>query len=234
MSKAIVLFSGGVDSTICLALAIKKYGKDNVCAIGIDYGQKNIKEIECSKVIADYYGVNYVNLYLANILSSATNCSMLRSSKLDIPKISYDEQVKIKKKEENVSTNVPFRNGLMLCTCASYAIANGYDEIYYGIHLEEGVARELYPDCDEDFNMAMNLAIYVGSGKKVKIVAPLSGLLKKEVIKIGLDLKVPFDLTWTCYEEGDIPCGKCCACKDRIKGFKENNIEDPLVYEEEK
>ena len=231
MSKALVLFSGGIDSTICLAKAVKKYGKENVCDISIDYGQKNIKELECSKNIADYYGVQHVILYLANILSSATNCAMMRVSKLDIPKISYDEQVKKKKKEDNVSTNVPFRNGLMLSTCAAYSIANGYSEIYYGIHLEEGVARELYPDCDEDFNMAMNLAIYIGSGKKVKIIAPLSGLLKKEVIKLGMDLKVPYELTWTCYEETELSCGKCCACKDRIKGFEENGVEDPLEYE---
>ena len=100
MNKALVLFSGGIDSTICLAMALKKYGKENVCAISIDYGQKNIKELECSKKIAEYYGVNHVTLYLANILSSATNCSMIRISKLDIPKISYDEQVKKKRKKK--------------------------------------------------------------------------------------------------------------------------------------
>lgn len=231
MNKVLVLFSGGIDSTICLAMAVKKYGKDNVCAISIDYGQKNIKELESSKNIADYYGVQHITLYLANILSSATNCSMMRVSKLEIPKISYDEQVKKKNKDDNVSTNVPFRNGLMLSTCTAYAIANGYSEIYYGIHLEEGVARSLYPDCDEAFNMAMNLAIYIGSGKKVKINAPLSGMLKKEVIKLGYDLDVPYELTWTCYEETELSCGKCCACKDRIKGFKEINKIDPLKYE---
>lgn len=229
--KALVLFSGGIDSTICLALAIKKYGQKNVEAITINYGQRNDREIESAEKISNYYKVKNKVIDISNIFDDA-NCSLLKKSKIDIPEKKYEEQVKELKDGENVSTNVPFRNGLMLSVCASYAVANGFSAIYYGIHREEGVAETLYPDCGEEFNLSMNLAIYIGSGKMVKIVAPLSGLLKNEVIKIGIDNNVPFDLTWTCYEDNSKPCGKCTACMDRIKGFKENDIEDPVEYME--
>lgn len=229
MKKVLVLFSGGIDSTVCLVLAIKKYKKENVNALGIYYGQKNDKELLKAKEISKYYGVYYDEIDISNILKVSSS-SMLKTSNIDIPHISYDEQYKNLKEGEDVSTNVPFRNGLMLSVCTTYAISKNIDEIYYGIHKEEGIARSLYPDCDEDFNMAMNLAIYIGSGKKVKINAPLSGMLKDEVIALGLKLNIPLNLTWTCYEDKEIPCGKCTACTDRIKGFQKNNMIDPLKY----
>jgi len=232
MKKVLVLFSGGIDSTICLALAIKKYKKKNVETIGFYYGQKNEKELLNSKKIIEYYGVPYKQIDISNIFKFSDS-SMLKTSNKNIPHISYDEQYKNLKNNEDVSTNVPFRNGVMLSISTAYAISKNISEIYYGIHQEEGIARTLYPDCDEDFNMAMNLATYLGSGKKVKVCAPLSAMLKKEIIKIGFDLKVPYELTWTCYEDGDIACGKCTACKDRIKGFKSNNKIDPLQYKGE-
>lgn len=232
MKKILVLFSGGIDSTVALALAIKKYKKKNVETIGFYYGQKNERELLNAKKIIEYYGVPYKQIDISNIFQFSDS-SMLKNSNKEIPHISYEEQIKTLKCNENVSTNIPYRNGVMLSIATAYAISKNIDEIYYGIHQEEGIARSLYPDCDEDFNMAMNLAIYVGSGKKVKINAPLSGMLKKEIIKLGVDLKVPYELTWTCYEDGEIACGKCTACKDRIKGFKSNNIKDPLKYKGE-
>lgn len=225
--KVLVLFSGGIDSTTCLALAIKKYGKSNVSTISIDYGQKNDKELNCSKEICKYYKVRNITMDLSNIYNFS-NCSMLKDSTEKIPIETYDEQVIKLKENEDVKTNVPFRNGLMLSACTSYAISNNFDIIYYGIHTEDGIARKLYPDCDEDFNLAMNLAVYLGSGKKVKIEAPLSGILKKDVIALGNKLKVPFELTWTCYESKNVPCKLCTACRDRIKGFQENNLIDKL------
>lgn len=228
MKKILVLLSGGIDSTICLALAIKKYGKDNVSTISIYYGQKNDKELKAARNIANYYKVKYEEIDISNLYKNCTS-SMIKTSNIKIPQISYDEQVKKISNNENVSTNVPFRNGLFLSICASYAINNDIKEIYYGIHREEGIARSLYPDCDEDFDMAMNLAIYLGSGKKVKINSPICTLLKKDIIKKGIELNVPFELTWTCYNDAEKPCGKCTACIDRIKGFKNNNMIDPLM-----
>ena len=228
--EVVVIFSGGIDSTVCLGKAIKKYGNKNVCCLGFNYGQKNIKEIESAKRIAEYYDVNLDILDISNLFKYS-NSSMLISSSEEIPKITYDEQVKDLKDGEDVSTNVPFRNGLLLSIAASYAISKNVNTIYYGIHYEEGVAHELYPDCSSDFNKSINRAIYIGSGKKVKVKAPLVNLSKRDIIAVGKKLKVPFEYTWTCYESGEKPCLKCTACRDRVKGFKENNMIDPLVGE---
>lgn len=230
MKKVLVLFSGGIDSTLCLKIAIDKYGKDNVYALSINYGQNNDKELDASKNICDYYGISYKEIDITNIFAESGS-SLIKSSDKSIPYESYDEQYKKLKDNENVSTNVPYRNGVMLSICASYAISKNIDIIYYGIHTEEGIARALYPDCDEDFNMAINLAIYLGSGKKVKVEAPLSGLYKKDIIKLGIEKEIPFHLTWTCYENHELHCGKCTACTDRIKAFKENGFKDGVEYE---
>jgi len=225
--KVLVLLSGGIDSAVCLALAVKKYGKENVSTITFNYGQKNVQELKSCKKIAKYYEVENNIVDISNIFTS-TSCSLLKSSKKEIPKISYNEQYKEDKK---TSMNVPFRNGIMLSICAGYALDKKASVIYYGIHKEEGVAELLYPDCGEDFNLSMNLAIFIGSGKEVQIEAPLAVMYKKDIIKLGKKLKVPFELTWTCYESGNKSCGKCCACVDRLKGFKENKMEDPIEYE---
>ena len=229
MEKALVLFSGGIDSTICLALAIKKYGIKNVVALSINYGQRNEKELEAAKSIAKFYKVNHEIINISNLFKYS-NSSMLKSSSKEIPKETYSKQLKKINENERVSTNVPFRNGLMLSICASYALENGYSVIYYGIHREDGVAYSLYPDCSFEFNYYMNLAIEAGTGNDVSIYAPLVNYGKSEIIKIGLDENVPFELTWTCYISDDFPCGECTACLDRIKAFKENNINDKLIY----
>lgn len=227
MKKVLVMLSGGIDSTLCLSLAISKYKKENVYGLCFDYGQKNIKELEACKNIANHYNINYEIMDISNLFNYKS-CTLLRKSKIKIPKKTYEEQVN---ETGGTTTNVPYRNGIMLSICCGYAIANNIDIIYYGIHKEEGVAALLYPDCSEEFNDSMNRAIYIGSGKKVKIVAPLVEMYKTEIVKLGLSKKIPFEKTWTCYEEGSIACGKCCACIDRRKAFDMNNIQDPSKYE---
>ena len=228
MKKVLVLLSGGIDSCLCLDIAIRKYGKENVYSLSFNYGQKNDKELNACKEISEYYDVPNKIINISNLFDSEA-CSLLKKSNLDIPDISYDEQVE--KNGLTTSTNVPYRNGIMLSICAGYALSNNIDLIYYGIHTEEGVAYDLYPDCGDEFNSAINKAIYIGSGNKVTVEAPLNGLFKQDIIKMGLENKIPFEKTWTCYNNGDKACGKCCACTDRIKGFLNNNSKDPIEYE---
>ncbi len=225
--KVLVIFSGGLDSTVCLAKAVAEYGSSNVTALSFDYGQKNKKELKAAKDLCKCYKVEQLEMKIDDLFQYSDS-SMLSNSNIPIPKIGYEEQMKLKKEDEDVSTNVPFRNGLLLSIATSVAISKKIDVIYYGIH-NEGIARPLYPDCDEDFNMAMSLAILLGSGRKVKVVAPLVKMSKKEVIKWGKKLKVPFEKTWTCYENGAKPCMKCTACRDRMEGFKDNHMVDPLI-----
>ena len=122
MKNALVLTSGGVDSTTALALAIEKYGKDHVIALSISYGQKHSKEIEAAKAVAQHYGVEQLFLDLG-LIFQYSNCSLLQQSTEEIPEESYAEQIEKTGGETPVSTYVPFRNGLFLSAAASIALS---------------------------------------------------------------------------------------------------------------
>lgn len=224
--KALVLFSGGVDSTTCLGIAVDKYGAENVIALSVFYGQKHIKEVEAAEKIAAHFGVKLKTLDLTTIFADS-DCSLLNGSSQDIPKESYASQLS-KTNGSPVSTYVPFRNGLFLASAASIAISNGCGVIYYGAHSDDA-AGNAYPDCSSDFNESISRAIYIGSGNQVKIEAPFVNLTKAEVVEIGLKLGVPYELTWSCYEGGDVPCGVCGTCRDRMAAFEANGVVDPAV-----
>lgn len=223
--RVLVLTSGGVDSTTCLGMMVAEHGKDNVVALSVSYGQKHTKEIEAANRIAEYYGVEHIYLNLAEIFKYS-DCSLLEHSSEDIPHESYAEQIE-RTAGKPVSTYVPFRNGLFLATAASVALSKGCEVIYYGAHSDDA-AGSAYPDCSEKFNRAMNEAIYEGSGGQVRIEAPFVTWTKKEVVKRGLELKVPYELTWSCYEGKDKPCGVCGTCIDRQQAFEANGTIDPL------
>ena len=224
--KALVLFSGGVDSTTCLGIAVNKYGADEVLALSLYYGQKHSRELEAARKIAKHYGVKHKELDLALIFADS-DCSLLSGSTEDIPKESYAAQLK-KTDGKPVSTYVPFRNGLFLASAASIALSNGCTEIYYGAHSDDA-AGNAYPDCSSDFNDAINRAIYLGSGEELRVVAPFIGMNKAQVVAEGLKLSVPYELTWSCYEGGDKPCGSCGTCRDRIAAFRANGMDDPAM-----
>jgi 7-cyano-7-deazaguanine synthase len=211
-----------------LALAVQKYGAEQVLALSIYYGQKHQKELEAAQKVVAYYGVAWKQLDLTTIFADS-NCSLLSGSTEEIPKESYAEQ--LKKTDGNpVSTYVPFRNGLFLSSAASVALSNGCEVIYYGPHADDA-AGNAYPDCSEVFNQAMQTAIYEGSGKKLRVEAPFVTWTKKDIIKAGLELGVPYELTWSCYEGGVTPCGVCGTCRDRQAAFLANGVTDPLLVE---
>lgn len=224
--RALVLSSGGVDSTTCLGMAVKQYGAKNVVALSVSYGQKHTKEIEAAKKVAEYYGVERMSLDLEKIFEYS-DCSLLKHSTEDIPAESYEEQLK-ETDGKPVSTYVPFRNGLFLATAASIAISRDCQVIYYGAHSDDA-AGSAYPDCSSVFNEAMNKAIYEGSGHQVRIEAPFVEMNKAEVVRLGLELKVPYELTWSCYEGKEKPCGKCGTCIDRQRAFELNGVTDPIL-----
>ena len=221
--------SGGVDSTTALAKAIEKVGKENVIALSIIYGQKHDREINSCIEVAKYYGVEHLYLDLTMIFKYS-NCSLLKQSNGKIPYESYDEQVR-GSNGTPVSTYVPFRNGLFLSASASIAISKGCDIIYYGAHSDDACGNA-YPDCSPEFTNFMNKAIYIGSGNQVHVEGPFVNCSKKDIVKEGLRLHVPYNLTWSCYEGREKACGKCGTCIDRKHAFKENGMEDPIEYEE--
>ena len=225
--KALVLSSGGVDSTTCVGIAVNKYGAENVSTLSVYYGQKHDKEMKSARNIAKYYGVELMELNLADIFSKS-DCSLLKRSNKEIPQQSYADQLK-KTKGNPVSTYVPFRNGLMLSAAASVAVSVGAHRIYYGAHADDA-AGNAYPDCSQYFTHCINHAIYTGTGNQVCVIAPFIDKTKSDIVKIGMQLKVPYEITWSCYNGGDKPCGKCGTCIDRLKAFEINGLEDPLKY----
>ncbi|MCI7351833.1 MAG: 7-cyano-7-deazaguanine synthase QueC [Ruminococcus sp.] len=224
--EALVLFSGGVDSTTCLGIAVNKYGSENVLALSVSYGQKHTKEIDSARAVAKHYGVELYELDLSEMFRFS-DCSLLKGSSEEVPHESYAEQLK-ETDGSPVSTYVPFRNGLFISSAAAIAISRGCSVIYYGAHSDDA-AGNAYPDCSEAFNNAMAEAIWVGSGNQVRIEAPFVSKTKADVVKMGLELGVPYELTWSCYEGGDVPCGKCGTCIDRAKAFAENGVSDPAL-----
>ncbi len=229
MKKAIVLSSGGVDSTVCVAMAVAKYGVENVATASIFYGQKHRKELDCAKAVADHYGLPHYEFDVSPILQFS-NCSLLANSTQQIEHKSYEQQI-ADNGMGKVSTYVPFRNGLMLSACASLAqsiFENDDVTIYLGAHGDDA-AGNAYADCSEEFVSTMSKAISIGTYNQVQVAAPFAGLSKAEVIRKGLELKAPFELTWSCYEGGEKPCGTCGTCIDRAKAFAANNAKDPAL-----
>lgn len=229
MKKALVLSSGGVDSTTCVGIAVKDVGSENVSTVSVFYGQKHNKELECADKVAEFYNVKHYVLDLSNVLQYS-NCSLMKNSTEEIPMMSYAEQIE-KNGEGKVSTYVPFRNGLMLSAVAALAQSIYPDDdvdIYLGAHADDAAGRA-YADCSEEFTSAMNTAIVIGTYGKVRVVAPLVNLNKAGVVKLGLSIGVPYKYTWSCYAGGDKPCGHCGTCIDRAKAFEANGIADPAL-----
>lgn len=224
-----MLFSGGLDSTVCLALAIQKYGADQVAALSIYYGQKHRKELAAAEKLARHYGVERITLDLGEIFKDSA-CTLLEGAEGDIPHGDYAEQLS-KSDGSPVNTYVPFRNGLFLSSAAAVALSRGCGVLYYGAHADDS-AGNAYPDTSPEFNSAISDAIYIGSGRALKVEAPFIDKPKSEVVRVGAELGVPFDLTWSCYEGGDKACGLCGTCRDRIRAFAENGLTDPIEYEE--
>lgn len=232
MRKALVLNSGGVDSTTCVGVAVGKFGAENVSTVSVFYGQKHSKELECAVKVAEYYGIQNYQLDLSNILKYS-NCSLLKNSTEEIVHKSYAQQI-AEDGEGMVRTYVPFRNGLLLSSVAALAMSIYPDDdvvIYYGAHADDAAGRA-YADCSEEFVSAMAEAISIGTYEKVHVFAPLVELNKAQVVANGLAMNVPYHLTWSCYEGGDKQCGTCGTCIDRKNAFKLNGAEDPVEYAE--
>lgn len=217
--KAIVLVSGGLDSAVCASIA-KEQGFD-LYFLNIRYGQKTEdKEYESFLKLADHFNVadkKSVNIsYLKDF-----GCSFLTDDN-----IKEEKTVGSKKFVHN--SFVPFRNGNMLSIATSWAETIYADEIFIGATYDDYTG---YPDCRSKFFKAFNKVIDLSTAyTDVKISTPLIKMKKKDIIAEGIRLKTPFELTWSCYVDNDLSCGKCASCYLRLKGFKAANAIDPIPY----
>lgn len=224
--KKVVLLSGGIDSTTCLALAVEECKANNVVALCVFYGQKHSKEMVAARAVAKHYGVRLLEQDIAGIMSYS-NCSLLAKSSESIEHKSYADQLK-EHGEGTMPTYVPFRNGLLISAATAIALSVDATAICYGAHADDAAGRA-YPDCSPEFYTAMDRAIYEGSGNICHLDAPLLHKNKAQVVELGLRLGVPYELTWSCYEGKTNPCGECGTCIDRKNAFKANGVTDPAI-----
>lgn len=219
--KAVVLLSGGIDSSTTLYYA-KHKGYDCHCLI-FDYGQRHRKEIESAKKVAKACGAKWQVVKF--------NLPWKGSALLD-KKISIPKKRNLREIANGIPrTYVPARNTIFLSFAASYAEAIGAKAIFIGAN---AVDFSGYPDCRpayyEIFRKLIKRATKAGvEGKGIKIFTPLIKMTKAEIIKSGRKLRVPYEFTWSCYSGGRQPCRKCDSCILRAKGFKEAGFMDPLI-----
>lgn len=222
--KAVVSLSGGLDSTTCLALAVRDFGSPEVMAVSFNYGQLHVAELEAARKVAEHYSVRH-SLITLDPRTLASERSSLTGSE-PMPKLTYAE---ISANEGVSPTYVPYRNGTFLSLAAALALQNDASFIYAGMHAEDARGWA-YPDCTPEFIGAQAAAIYVGTYHKVRLVTPLEWLMKADIVKLGTDLKAPFELTLSCYQ-GTVPaCGKCPTCIERLQAFKLAGLTDPIEY----
>lgn len=214
--KAVVLLSGGLDSTTTLYIA-RRQGYNVVCLI-FDYGQRHKKEIFSAKRLARITGSSYEIIRF----KLPWGGSSLLGRKLKIPK-----GRSLKEIQKGIpSTYVPGRNTLFLGFGISCAEAIGADSVFIGAN---SLDFSGYPDCRPDYFRAYKRLISVGTRVGgIEIKAPLLKKTKADIIRIGISLGVPYELTWSCYMGGRKPCGGCDSCLLRKKGFREAGIPDPL------
>ncbi len=223
--KAFILLSGGMDSATLLASAIKDFGKENVTAVSIDYGQLHkLRELEMASKLADHFKVHRLEYNIQDSIGKGG----LTDSNMEIPDVGYDELTGVS------PTYVPFRNGLLLSTVTSLAAGSiegtGEDAVVgYGAHAEDA-ENWAYPDCTPEFIGAMAAAIYIGSYHKIRLYTPLMWLKKSAVVTLGADLDVPFELTWSCYRGLERHCGTCPTCRARKTAFEDAYMPDPTEY----
>ncbi|MED0670476.1 7-cyano-7-deazaguanine synthase QueC [Aneurinibacillus aneurinilyticus] len=224
--KAVVVLSGGLDSTTCMGIA-KDAGYE-LYPLTFYYGQRHNREVEQAKKIADFYGVpahRLVNLdFLGQIGGSA-----LTDTNIEVPVV----QANAADEEEIPATYVPARNMIFLSLAAAYAEVVGAEAIYIGV---SAVDYSGYPDCRPEFIRSMNETVHLATkagakGTGIRIEAPLTHLSKKETIEWGLALGVPYELSTSCYQGGAEACGECDSCRLRLKGFAEAGVKDPISYQ---
>ena len=218
--KALVVLSGGLDSTTALYWAKKKYG--NVETITFNYGSKhNEIEISYAKKTCEKIGVKNTVINL-DFINKHFKSDLLKSGG-DIPEGYYTA-------ENMKSTVVPFRNGIMLAISAGFAESNDCDVLVLGNHSGD---HAIYPDCRAGFISGIATAIYEGTAKHIETMSPFCEMSKTDIVKLGNELGVDFSLTYSCYKGQEKHCGKCGTCTERKEAFEQAGVKDPTDYKEE-
>jgi 7-cyano-7-deazaguanine synthase len=219
--KAVIVLSGGMDSATAMYVAhVTGY---KVYAISFYYGQKHNKELEYSKQLCKKLRVNHKIIDLQSITELINNSAL--TGNIEVPEGHYaEENMKV--------TVVPNRNMVMYSIAISYAVNIGAEAVYVGVHSGD---HFIYPDCRPEFiEKLQTLAIIANEGfihKNFRIVAPFIKVEKHNIVSIGEKVRVPYELTWSCYKGGEKHCGRCGTCIERKEAFEYAGVPDPTIYE---
>jgi 7-cyano-7-deazaguanine synthase len=211
-----------MDSTVCAALAVRDFGAEHTAALHIDYGQRTERrERQAFEQICDRLGIR-TRMDVRTSFFHRIGGSALT-----------DDQIAVPDAPEVIGTEipvtyVPFRNAHFLAAAVSWAEVLGAEKIYIGAVQQDSSG---YPDCRPEFYAAYNEAVRTGTKEgRIHIETPLIALRKAEIVRLGLELGAPFDLTWSCYSREDRACGTCDSCVLRIRAFAAAGAHDPILY----
>ena len=217
-SRAVVLLSGGMDSCVCAALATRDYA---AAAVHVSYGQRTEnREKQAFLEICDRLGIH------DRLLAHNSALRAIGGSALTDPEIAIPESHAIGR--EIPVTYVPFRNAHFLAVAVSWAEALGAEKVLIGAVEQDSSG---YPDCRPAYYRAFNEVVKAGTKEgRIEVVTPLIGMRKAEIVRLGLELGAPLDLTWSCYSREDAACGVCDSCVLRLRAFQEAGAADPIPY----
>lgn len=220
--KTVVVLSGGMDSMVCATLAVRDFGAQHVAALHVSYGQRTEGREQqaftniCAKLHIEK------RLFVRNKALSQIGGSALTDSSIAVPQAGPEigNHVPV--------TYVPFRNAHFLSIAVSWAEVLGANSIYIGAVQQDSSG---YPDCRPEYYEAFNRLIKAGTKDgNIVIHTPLIDLRKADIVKLGLEIGAPFDLSWSCYSREDRACGECESCVLRLKAFAAAGSTDPIPY----
>jgi len=217
-SRAVVLLSGGMDSCVCAALAAREF---SAAAVHISYGQRTEERERRSFLeICNRLGI-HDKLMVRNEALKAIGGSALTDRNITVPESrTTGPGIPV--------TYVPFRNAHFLSVAVSWAEVLDAEKVYIGAVEQDSSG---YPDCRPAYYRAFNDVVKAGTkAGRIEVVTPLIGLRKSEIVRLGLELGAPFDLTWSCYSREDRACGVCDSCMLRLRAFQQAGVADPIPY----
>lgn len=218
---AIVLLSGGMDSCVTASIANVEY---DLAVLHVNYGQRTERrELQAFNEIADYYNVQGEKRFVVDIpYLSKIGGSSLTDSNIEVDTSGIIDN-------DSLNTYVPFRNTHLLAIAVSWAEVTKAKRIFIGAVAQDNPG---YPDCSNEYYTAFNNLVTIGTKTtdEIEVLTPIIDLKKSEIIKKGISLKAPLDLTWSCYKNSDIACGKCSSCLLRLEAFCEAGVEDHIKY----
>ena len=206
-----------MDSTVLLYQLLN--AGDDVLALSIDYGQRHKKELECARSLCKDLGVEHRIADLTSLTPLLAGSS-LTSPEIEVPEGHYAE-------DNMKATVVPNRNMILLSVATGWAISAGAESVSYAAHSGD---HAIYPDCREEFAEGMNHVMGLADWQKVALDRPFVSLTKADIVKLGAQLGVPFERTWSCYKGGELHCGRCGTCVERREAFYLAGVDDPTIY----